>query len=236
MKDEIYKAFNREKKQIAILLDPDKSLDDKKLKNTILSAEENGVDYIFVGGSLISHSTDSLIERIQLLSKIPVILFPGHAVQVSDKADAILFLSLISGRNPEFLIGNHVISAPFLKKMDIEVISTGYILIESGLQTSVEYMSNTKPIPYNKTNIAVATAIAGEMLGNKLIYLEAGSGADKAVSPEMISAVKQNISIPLIVGGGLKSKTQIKKAFESGADIVVIGTALEKNENLKDLL
>jgi len=236
VKDEIYKAFNREKKQIAILLDPDKSLDDLKLKKTILSAEENGVDYIFVGGSLISHSTDSLIQRIQLLSKIPVILFPGHAVQVSDKADAILFLSLISGRNAEFLIGNHVISAPFLKKMEIEVISTGYILIESGLQTSVEYMSNTKPIPYNKTNIAVATAIAGEMLGNKLIYLEAGSGADKGVSSEMISAVKQNISIPLIVGGGLKSKTQIKKAFDSGADIVVIGTALEKNENLKDLL
>lgn len=228
----IHKLFGRKKKQFAVLLDPDKNLDNEKLSRIIKNAEQANVDYFFVGGSLISNSLDRLIERVKAQTELPVIIFPGHAIQVSAKADAILFLSLISGRNPEFLIGNHVISAPFIKKTNLEVIPTGYMLIESGIQTSVEYMSNSKPIPHNKNDIAVATALAGEMLGNKLIYLEAGSGAQHGVSAEMISQVKKSISVPLIVGGGLRTKQDISKAFDAGADIVVIGTAIENNPDL----
>lgn len=228
----IHKLFGRKKKQFAVLLDPDKNLDNEKLSRIIKNAEQANVDYFFVGGSLISNSLDRLIERVKAQTELPVIIFPGHAIQVSAKADAILFLSLISGRNPEFLIGNHVISAPFIKKTNLEVIPTGYMLIESGIQTSVEYMSNSKPIPHNKNDIAVATALAGEMLGNKLIYLEAGSGAQHGVSAEMISQVKKSISVPLIVGGGLRTKQDIYKAFDAGADIVVIGTAIENNPDL----
>ena len=231
-KESIYKKFCKNKRQFAILLDPDKSLDKQKLQSTVKKAETAGVDFIFVGGSLIANSINELIARIKQFTKLPVLIFPGNASQVSKNADAILFLSLISGRNPEFLIGNHVVAAPFLKKSNIEVISTGYILVDSGVQTSVEYMSNTKPVPYNKTDIAVATALAGEMLGNKLIYLEAGSGASKAVSSKMISEVKKNISIPLIVGGGMKTKQDIETAFNSGADIVVVGTAIEEKTDL----
>ena len=153
-------------------------------------------------------------------------------LQISNDADGILFLSLISGRNPEYLIGNHVVAAPLLKKSKLEILPTGYILIESGNLTSVEYISNTLPIPANKVDIAVATAIAGEMLGNKLIYLEAGSGAKYHVNKNIISKVKENINIPLIVGGGIKTNEEISEVCKAGADIVVIGTAIEKEPDL----
>jgi len=231
-KQTIYNRFCRKKKQLAVLLDPDKSLDSFALQKKVQLAEQIGIDYFFVGGSLISNSITNLINQIKKSSSIPVIIFPGSVIQISENADALLFLSLISGRNPEFLIGNHVIAAPFLKKTQVEILSTGYILIESGVQTSVEYMSNTKAIPHAKIDIATATAIAGEMLGNKLIYLEAGSGAAKPVSLEMIAEVKRNISVPLIVGGGIKTIQQINNTFDAGADIVVIGTILEENPEL----
>ena len=156
-------------------------------------------------------------------------LFPGNSTQLSDKADAMLMLSLISGRNADFLIGQHVVAAPFIKKSGIETISTGYMLIESGTTTSVEYISNTRPIPREKNDIAVATAIAGELLGNKAIYLEGGSGAKMPVPAPMIKAVHRSISLPIIVGGGLRSEDDIKNALEAGADIVVIGTSLESD-------
>lgn len=228
----IYQSFCRNKKQLAVLLDPDKSLETIALQKKIDLAESIGIDYFFVGGSLIANSLTILIQQIKKRTAIPVIIFPGSVIQISDNADGLLFLSLISGRNPEFLIGNHVIAAPFLKKSNLEIISTGYILVESGVQTSVEYMSNTKAIPHSKVDIATATAIAGELLGNKLIYLEAGSGAAKPVSSEMIAEVKRNISIPLIVGGGIRSLAQMNNAFASGADVVVIGTILEENPEM----
>jgi phosphoglycerol geranylgeranyltransferase len=161
-------------------------------------------------------------------SAVPVILFPGNVLQISPRADGILLLSLISGRNPEFLIGNHVIAAPILRKTNLEIIPTGYILIENGRTTSVEYMSNTKPIPADKIDLAVATAMAGEMLGHKLIYLEAGSGARDQVNARMIREVRSQISIPLVVGGGIENGEQIRDAYRAGADIIVVGSAIEK--------
>ena len=178
--------------------------------------------------SSISHA----IDVIKSVYTGPVILFPGNANQVSANADAILFLSLISGRNAEFLIGNQVLSAPVIKNSGLEAIATGYMLIDCGKTTSVEYMSNTQPIPYDKPDIAVATAIAGEMLGLKALYLEGGSGAQSFVNPEIISAVKKSCSIPLIVGGGIRSCESLRNVFDSGADIAVVGTIIEKNPEL----
>ena len=160
-----------------------------------------------------------------------MLLFPGNHLQLSNKADALLNLSLISGRNPEFLIGEHVRSAMFLKQSKLEIIPTGYILVDGGSRTSVEYMSNTQSIPRNKSDIAVATALAGEYLGLKAIYLEAGSGAKQSVPNEMLKAVSKNINIPIICGGGIKTKTEIQEKWDAGANIVVIGSAFENNPN-----
>lgn len=219
------------KKLFAVLIDPDKCVGEC-LTRFIELAKQAQPNFIFIGGSLTNESTDKTIETIKKGCAIPVVLFPGSASQFSPKADAMLYLSLISGRNPDFLIGQHVISAPFIKKSDIETISTGYMLIESGSTTSVEYMSNTRPIPREKTGIAIATAIAGELLGNKLIYLEAGSGAKLPVPTEMIQAVKQNIAVPLMVGGGLRTSNDIQQALQAGADIIVVGNILEKEPAL----
>ncbi len=228
----IYKKILASKKtMLAALIDPDKYNPENICK--IISAANNSlIDLIFVGGSLIQTGVDEIIKQIKEKTKIPVLIFPGSVLQISKKADGMLLLSLISGRNPEFLIGNHVIAARFIKKCNFEVIPTGYIIIESGKTTSVEYISNTKPIPYNKYDIAVSTAIAGELLGLKMIYLEAGSGAKLKINTKMISEVKKNISIPLIVGGGINSKADFIKAKNAGANIVVIGTAFEKNISL----
>ena len=234
----IYNQFNNtnKKRKIAVLIDPDKHTENSVL-STLNICKECGVDFILVGGSLVSKPIDEFIISLKKICDIPVILFPGSLLQISKHADAILLLSLISGRNAEFLIGNHVLAAPILKRSNLEIISTGYMLIENGKTTSVEYMSNTRPIPSDKTDIAVATAIAGEMLGLKSIYLEAGSGAIKLVPSEMISAIKQNTSIPLIVGGGIRSREHLDAIFNAGADIAVIGNSLENvPERLKEML
>lgn len=223
--------FKSKSKKLAVLIDPGKT-NSNKLGSVVEKSQKYGVDFFLIGGSIISENIDDTIEQVKQNSDLPIILFPGSVYQLSDKVDAILLLSLISGRNPEFLIGNHVVAAPFLKKSNIEIISTGYILIEGGSKTSVEYMSNTKPIPEDKTDIAVATAIAGEMLGMSAIYLEAGSGAKKSVNEKIIKSVKDNINIPLIVGGGIKNEQTLTNICDAGADIIVTGTAFETNPSL----
>ncbi len=222
---------NKNKKQLAVLFDPDK-VDEKSVQSIAEKSQKNGVDFFLVGGSIISNYLDNTIKNIKKVSDLPVYIFPGSLMQISEYADGILFISLISGRNPDFLIGNHVVVAPFLKKSKLDIIPTGYMLIEGGNTTSVEYMSNTKPIPNNKTDIAVATAMAGEFSGKKMIYADAGSGAGKPVSKKMISEIKKNINIPLIVGGGINTDEKLKNAYSAGADIVVIGTVIEKNKNM----
>lgn len=182
-----------------------------------------------MGVSLVSNPIAPFIQKIKENSEIPVLLFPGNLLQISNNADGILFLSLISGRNPDLLIGNHVASAPMIKSSGMEVISTGYILVENGKSTSVENISNTKPVPSDKPDIASATAIAGEMLGFKLIYLEAGSGAQHPVKTEMITRVKKNIKVPLVVGGGIRNSEDAKNILNAGADIIVIGNVIEKD-------
>ncbi len=223
-------------KLFALLVDPDKH-DRKSIKTIGESANSEIVDFILVGGSLVSCSVDETVASLKASTDLPIILFPGNVLQISPRADGILLLSLISGRNPEFLIGNHVIAAPFLRKTQLEIIPTGYILIENSRTTSVEYMSNTKPIPSDKIDLAVATSIAGEMLGHKLIYLEAGSGARENINSEMIREVRSHISIPLIVGGGIHSPEQISESYKAGADIIVVGSAIEQGpEKLSSLL
>jgi phosphoglycerol geranylgeranyltransferase len=218
------------KKQLAVLLDPDKLVSEEIIAKTIGIVNASGVDLIFYGGSLISGGNyENCLKRVKELTNIPVILFPGSAMQVSARADAILFLSLLSGRNPEFLIGQQVLAAPALKASGIEVISTGYLLIDSGRPTTASYVSNTQPIPHNKPEIAATTALAGEMLGMKLIYLDGGSGAEYAITNAMIKAVRQQINIPLIVGGGINTPEEMTERFNAGADIVVVGTAAEKD-------
>lgn len=232
MKSAIYKTMlNSKSKKFVLLIDPDKH-NTKSLKEICTLVNKSAVDFIFVGGSLVSERLDSAINQIHDDCSVPVILFPGNLLQLTDKADAVLLLSLISGRNPELLIGNHVLAAPFLKKCNMEVIPTGYILIDGGSVSAVEYVSNTKPIPQNKPDLIIATAIAGEMAGNKLIYLEAGSGAKSFIHTGLINSVRKNISVPLIAGGGFRTPEDIHGAFAAGADMVVIGTAIEENPEL----
>lgn len=232
----IYQHITSSKKNnsklFAILIDPDKQ-DNNQLTEIIKKANDAKVDLFFVGGSLlIDDRLDQCIKTIKENSKIPLLLFPGNAMQVSNKADGILFLSLISGRNPHMLIGQQVISAPILKKTALEIISTGYMLVDSGEATAVSYMSNTTPIPHSKDNIAAATAIAGEMLGLKILFLDGGSGAKKAISTKMIKAVSNQINIPLITGGGITTATKAIENCEAGADIIVVGNAIEKENEL----
>ncbi len=225
----INKQENR--KMLAVLLDPDQCRG-SLLASTIAALKSNSPDFIFVGGSHTVSSTDSLIELLKEETTAGVVLFPGNAAQFSTKADALLYLSLFSGRNAEFLIGHHISSALAIKNSDIEVIPTGYLLIDGGKPSSVEYISNTRPIPSDKNEIALSTAVAAELLGMKLIYLEAGSGAKQAVSTQMIETVKSGLDIPLLVGGGIKNTNQLKIAFEAGADLVVVGNIFEKNPAL----
>ena len=232
----IYQHITSSKKNnsklFAILIDPDKQ-DNNQLTEIIKKANDAKVDLFFLGGSLlIDDRLDQCIKTIKGNSEIPLLLFPGNAMQVSNKADGILFLSLISGRNPHMLIGQQVISAPILKKTTLEIISTGYMLVDSGEATAVSYMSNTTPIPYSKDNIAAATAIAGEMLGLKILFLDGGSGAKKAISTKMIKAVSNQINIPLITGGGITTATKAIENCEAGADIIVVGNAIEKENGL----
>ena len=217
------------KKKFVVLIDPDKPTDNEII-DIVEKSKKVGVDFFFVGGSLLT--TDSLDNCIKLIKKhcdIPVLIFPGNSLQISKWCDGFLLLSLISGRNSEMLIGRHVIAAPYLKLYGNEIIPTGYMLIDGGSQTSVSYMSNTTPIPHDKDDIAMCTALAGEMLGLKIIYMDAGSGAQTPVSAEMISKVRQTIEIPLIVGGGINTPEKAAAAVKAGADIVVVGNALEKS-------
>lgn len=223
--------ISRNRKSLALLLDPDKT-SGKKLDAVVDRAEKAGADLIMAGGSLTFKPVDKLIEEIKSRCEIPVALFPGNLLQLTGKADIIFLLSLISGRNPELLIGNHVIAAPFLSTVRQKVIPVGYILIGSRNETSVTYMSQTEPIPHSKPEIAVATAIAGELLGMKLIYLEAGSGAKTAVPAATISEVRANTNLPVITGGGLRSVEAINNAYTAGADMVVIGNGIEDNPML----
>lgn len=219
------------KKSIGLLLDPDKAEGDS-LDKILGVASESRTDYILAGGSLSSGNIDQLISGIKSRCSIPVVLFPGNLLQLNQNADIIMLLSLISGRNAEYLIGNHVIAAPYLRSCRDKVVPVGYILVSCGNRTSVEYISQTEAIPSDKTDIVVATAIAGEMLGLNVIYLEAGSGASNHVPVEMINAVRQNIRVPLIVGGGIRSGNEIKDVFEAGADLIVLGNGCEKNPEL----
>lgn len=228
---EILQAKKANKKLLAILLDPDK-VDLQNIKSLISKIKESPSTHIFIGGSLVlENSMDQIISELKKEIQLPIILFPGNPSQISIQADGILFLSLISGRNPDFLIEHQVRAAPVLKKSTLEIISTGYILIESGNPTAVASVSKTIPLPRHNSQIAVDTAIAGEFLGNKLIYLEAGSGAKLPVPLETISLVSKNLEIPLIVGGGIKSIQEIQDAYIAGADLVVIGTAFENDIN-----
>ena len=220
--------FNRVNKKLAILIDPENTNHADDLADLIETASQATVDFIFVGGSLVTHNRiDEVVTAIKTKTDLPVVLFPGGLNQISAQADAILFLSLISGRNPEFLISKQVAAAPLVKKIGLTVIPTGYLLI--GTTSSASYMSNTTPIPYNKSDIAKATALAGEMMGNQVIYLDAGSGAQEPVRAEMISEVRKVITTPLIVGGGITSFDEAYTALEAGADILVVGNATEKN-------
>lgn len=229
--NDILKSKANNQKLLAILLDPDK-IDLSTTKTLTEKINQSPASHIFIGGSQVNNNiVDELILELKQNGILPIILFPGNPSQISDKADGILFLSLISGRNPDYLIEHQVNAVPILKETNLEIISTGYILIKSGKPTAVERVSQTKPLPKTNPNYILQTAQAGEMLGNKLIYLEAGSGADFAIPKDIIKLVAQNIQIPLIVGGGIKSLSEIENAHNAGADLVVIGTAFENDSN-----
>jgi phosphoglycerol geranylgeranyltransferase len=221
------------KKSIAVLVDPDKVEDASRLHHLVNLASENCVDFFFVGGSLVtSTNLSEIVKVIKENVNIPVVLFPGNSIQIEPTADALLFLSLISGRNPELLIGQHVVAAPIIRNTKLEVIPTGYILVNSGRTTSVAYISNTMPIPDDKYSLAACTAMAGEMLGLQTIYMDAGSGAEKEISARMISTVRKSVNVPLIIGGGINTSRKAITALEAGADMIVIGNALEKDPDL----
>lgn len=236
MNHRIYHHFLQRKqtqhKSFAVLIDPDK-VDAGAINELVHLGTTAKVDYFFVGGSLvISSHLDDCIKQIKALCDIPVVLFPGSPSQVSRYADALLYLSLISGRNPELLIGQHVVSAPFVKKSGLDIMPTGYMVIDGGAPTTVSYISNASPIPADKADIAMCTAMAGEMLGMKLIYMDAGSGAKTPIREEMIEKVARHIEVPLIVGGGIKEPEKAYRNCQAGADVIVVGNAIEKDPGL----
>lgn len=236
MPNEIYHSFSDRKragkKSFAVLIDPDK-VNDQNVAQLIELSVSSKVDYFFVGGSLVvSNYLDQCLQLIRKSCSIPTVLFPGSPSQVSKYADALLYLSLISGRNAELLIGQHVVSAPMVKKSGLEIMSTGYMVVDGGAPTTVSYISNSSPLPSDKSEIAVCTALAGEMLGMKLIYMDAGSGAKNPISETMISKVAQSISVPLIVGGGIVDPEKAYLNCKAGADVIVVGNAIEKDSSL----
>ncbi|MBC7511356.1 MAG: geranylgeranylglyceryl/heptaprenylglyceryl phosphate synthase [Ferruginibacter sp.] len=236
MLNNIYQSLtdrkSQSKKSFAVLIDPDK-VNDESVEELIQLSLDAQVDYFLVGGSLvISSYLDECIQLIKKSCSIPVILFPGSPSLGSKYADALLYLSLISGRNPELLIGQHVVSAPFVKKSGLEIMSTGYMVIDGGAPTTVSYISNASPLPADKNEIAMCTAMAGEMLGMKLIYMDAGSGAKKAISESMIEKVSSCIQVPLIVGGGITTAEKAYLNCKAGADVIVVGNAIEKDASL----
>lgn len=226
---EILEAKSRKQQLLAILLDPDKIVLDN-MDQLITKIVKSPATHVFVGGSSFNgHHLDAILLHLKQKTNLPVLLFPGNPSQISSHADGILFLMLLSGRNPDYLIEHQIEAVPILEKTNLEIISTGYILIESGSQTAVERVSQTKPLSRNNPQYVAQTAKAGELIGNKLIYLEAGSGAQNSVPLEMIKIVANKITVPLFVGGGIRTKKGIEEAFEAGADLVVIGTAFEND-------
>lgn len=236
MKSMIYQSLIEKKKQgkksFAVLIDPDK-VNKTVLEELVELSVTAKVDYLLVGGSLvISNHLDACVQQIKQSCDIPVILFPGSPSQISKYADALLYLSLISGRNPELLIGQHVVSAPFVKQSGLEIMSTGYIVVDGGAPTTVSYISNATPVPADKNEIAMCTAMAGEMLGMKLTYMDAGSGAKRPISESMIEAVAKSIETPLIIGGGILDPEKAYRNCKAGADVIVVGNAIEKDASL----
>ncbi|MBA4141386.1 MAG: geranylgeranylglyceryl/heptaprenylglyceryl phosphate synthase [Segetibacter sp.] len=236
MKNKLYQHFVKNKQQghksFAVLVDPDK-VDHPKIEQLVSLATNSKVDYFLVGGSLlISNHLDDCIKQIKAICNIPVILFPGSPSQVSKYADALLYLSLISGRNPELLIGHHVVSAPLVRKSGLEIMPTGYMVIDGGAPTTVSYISNASPIPSDKNEIALCTAMAGEMLGMKLIYMDSGSGAKRPIAESMIEMVASHIEAPLIIGGGISDPEKAYRNCKVGADVIVVGNAIEKDASL----
>lgn len=232
----IYKKFialrKEKKKAFAVLIDPDK-VNLQQIEKIAVLCNESKVDFIFFGGSLVlSQQIDESIITLKSLSDIPIVIFPGSPSQLSKKADALFYLSLISGRNAELLIGAHVVSAPMVKASGLEIISTGYMVIDGGVPTAVSYMSNSAPIPHDKNDIAVCTAIAAELQGKHLLYMDAGSGAKYSISEEMIKQVSANTQLPLIVGGGIKDAESAYLLCKAGADVIVVGNAIENNPSL----
>lgn len=228
--NQIYDLFLKPGKHVIILVDPDKFNKQEAANN--FRKLNSLIDMVFVGGSLLSETrTATVIDDLRIITDLPVVLFPGNALQVTEKADAILFLQLISGRNPEFLIGQHVHAAPLIARTSLEVIPTSYMLIDGGKRTSVEYISQSMPIPSDKTDIAVATALAGKFIGHKLIYLEAGSGALHAVPAVMVSEVSSKTNIPVIVGGGIRDEITALELLSAGACAVVIGSLFENDSD-----
>jgi len=229
IQEQLYALRQEGRKGFAVLIDPDK-VNEAQLSHTITLAQRYSVDFLFVGGSLLVNAQmNAVIRQLKAECTIPVVIFPGSVQQVDADADAILFLSLISGRNPDLLIGSHVLAAPMIRQANLEAVATGYILIDTGKATTVHYISNTQPIPYDKPDIALCTAMAGELLGLKVIYMDGGSGALKSISSEMIEAVSNHTEIPLIIGGGIRSAGDAKRIWEAGADVIVIGNAIERD-------
>lgn len=229
--NDILKAKATNQKLLAILIDPDK-VDISQIPSLVQKINQSPATYIFVGGSsMAANIMDEFVLNLKSQTKLPIVVFPGHPSQISHHANGLLFLSLLSGRNPEYLIEHHINSVEILHDSTLEIIPTGYILIDGGRETAVQRVSQTTPIESHDLDLAYKTAKAGEYLGKKLIYLEAGSGAEKAVPFDMIKKVASTISIPLIVGGGIRSKKAIEEAYLAGADLVVIGTAFENDSN-----
>jgi phosphoglycerol geranylgeranyltransferase len=236
MVNNIIDSISKGEKLLAVLIDPDKRKSEG-LSGFIQNVNNSVATHIFVGGSTVDENlTETLVLEIKKYTKLPVVLFPGDVTQITNKADALLFLSLISGRNPDYLIGKHVQAVSKLRATNLELLPTGYILIENGKETSVQRVTQTRPLSRSNIQHIVDTAKAGELLGMKLMYLEAGSGAIAPIPAEIISAVKQELQIPLIVGGGIKTKQKLNEAYKSGADLVVIGTAFENDESFFDEL
>lgn len=227
--DILLSARTHNKKMLAVLIDPDKP-DDVLLAELLSVIQESSIELIFFGGSLLTEfELDTKIKSIKEKVSAKVVTFPSGVQQVSSQADAILFLSLISGRNPELLIGQQVVAAPLIRKKGVESLATGYILVDGGKPTTASYMSGTLPIPADKPDIAACTAMAGEMLGLRHIYMDAGSGAQNSISAKMITAVRKSVGVPLIVGGGIRDAEKAVELAEAGADVLVVGNATEKN-------
>lgn len=233
---DILTSLDKGKKGLAILLDPDKTKPEE-LTGFMRKLNSSIATHVFVGGSTVEEfETESLVLELKKHTNLPIVLFPGDVSQITNHANAILYLSLLSGRNSEYLIGKHVASVSKLRDTSLEVIPTGYLLIESGKETAVQRVTQTQPMPINNVQAIVDTAKAGELLGMRLIYLEAGSGAGKAIPLTIINRVKTELKIPIIVGGGIRTKEQLNAAYNAGADLVVIGTAFEEDETfLNDL-